>query len=94
MDIKDKSPIETFLEERESVGEHLINVRQFAMDRADEKFKKEYESVYKHEELYMRQDEEHRPHDWTLKDEFNDIFWGMVDEFEEELLEYKNEEYG
>lgn len=85
--------ITEFLEERESVGEHLINVRQWAGDMADKKFKEEYEDVFKWEQLYMQQDAEHRPDDWTLKEEYNDIYWGMVDEFEEELLEYKNNEY-
>lgn len=88
--------ITEFLEERESVGEHLINVRRWAGDMADRKFKEEYEEKYKWDELYeitVTNDETGEPICWGLREEYSDIYWGMVDEFEGDLLEYKNEEY-
>lgn len=96
MDTKDKSPIETFLEERESVGEHLIKTRLWAMDRAEERFKKEYEDILEYNKIYEASELHPETGEvlcWSLREEYGDIFWGMVDEFEEELLEYKNEEY-
>ena len=87
MEIKD------FLEEQESIGNKLVNVRQWATEKADEKFGKEYQDTMKWNELYYLPNPEHRPDEWALKEEYNDIYWGMVDEFENELLEYQSELY-
>lgn len=85
-----------FLEERESVGEHLINVRKWAMDQADKWFETEYENTSLWTELYEPSEyfpDSEEVRGWTLKEKYQDIFWEKVDEFEGDLLEYKNEEY-
>lgn len=87
---------EKYLEERESIGEILINVREWAMDRADERFKREYEDTHKYSDLYdvsVRHPESGEPLSYVLNEKYNDVYFGMVDDFEEELLEYKSEEY-
>ena len=93
METKDKSPIQEFLEQRESVGEHLINVRAWATDKADGKFCIEYEKELGWNELYYLPCPEERPDEWKLKDKYNDIYWRMVDEYENKLLEYQSELY-
>jgi len=85
--------IKEFLEEQEFIGNMLVNVREWAGNKADERFCKEYEKELGWNELYFLPDAEHRPDEWRLKDKYNDIYWEMVDEFENELLEYQSELY-
>ena len=89
--------IRSFLETQESIGNSLINTRRWAMDKANKEFKEKYENYVDWNKLYepssISPHSDGRALSWTLKEEFNDIYWGMVDEFENELLEYKNDEY-
>lgn len=91
-----KDEIRSFLEEQESIGNSLINTRQWAVGKADKWFKEEFEDKLEWGELYeLNQEgiEDSSIMTWMLKDQYNTVFWDKVDEFEQELLEYKNYEY-
>lgn len=87
--------IKDFLTERELKGEHLIGTRNWALEQAERKFKAEYEDVHDYTELYENSGtiEEGGDEKWSLKDKYNDIFWGMVQDFEDDILEYQSELY-
>ena len=79
---------EPYLENKDYI---LINVREYAMDKANEWFRKNYEEKFTYSQLYTitNPDCDRELQTYGLKDECNTIFFDKVDEIEEELLHYK-----
>lgn len=69
-------------------NEHIIDIRKYATDKADEWFEREYETQLPHSELYEFLNNEELTLGCILKDKYNQIYMDKVDEIEEDLMHY------
>lgn len=70
---------------------NVVDVKRLAMNLADRDFKIAYEDKLAWSDIYEPEsfgDDEDTHVEWHLRDEYQGIYWGLVDDFEELINSY------